>query len=370
MPWPTGWLAAVQLIVGQILLALLMGVIVVGIGAGNGRSGLRNLTLGNGIGWLLMAIFTFLYYAGYDIALPFNNDLLFPIAALTIGICAFFAARTIPETGTVPAPKRSWTILLVLLLLILPIVQMFNRPTTAVSGDGFPVRIMTYNLHNGFDQMGHLGLEALAQVIEAENPDVVGLQEVNRGWVINGSTDMLNWLSQRLDMPYVWGPTTGPLWGNAVLSRLPLNEVNLQTLPPPDMLLGRGFIWADVDAGNGDHVAIIDTHYHHKEDGSDIRVEQSQAILDYWAERPFTLLMGDLNAEPSAPEIQQILDSGLLDVLDENNVVPGYTYDALHPFRRIDYIFITPDLAAINASVPPEPASDHLPIVTDITLRN
>jgi endonuclease/exonuclease/phosphatase family metal-dependent hydrolase len=366
MPWPTGWLAIVEIIVGQIALAMLMSMIVMGIGAGNGRSGLRSLTLGNGIGWLLMAIFVFLYYAGYDIPLPFSNDLLFPLAALIIAICAFFAARTLPQTTSTPEPKLGWAILLVLLLLVLPLVQFLDQPATAVPGDGSPVRVMTYNLHNGFDQWGNLGLEALAQVIEAENPDVVGLQEINRGWVVNGSTDMLSWLSQRLDMPYVWQSTTGDLWGNAVLSRLPLNETDLQPLPPPDTLLKRGFIWANVDVGNGEQLSIIDTHYHHKADGSDIRIAQSQAILDYWAGRPFTLILGDLNAESDTPEIQMFHNQGFLDVLDETNVVPGYTNDARHPFRRIDYIFITPDLTPRNATVPPEPASDHLPVVTDV----
>jgi len=366
IPWPTGGLAALQLILGQLLLAILIGVIVVGIGAGNGRSGLRNLTLGNGIGWLLMAIFVFLYYAGYDIPLPFSNDFLFPIAALITGICAFFAANAIPQTETTPPRKLGWAILLVLLLLVLPLVQFLEQPATAVPGNGFPVRVMNYNLHNGFDMMGHLGLEALAQVIEAENPDVIGLQEINRGWVVNGSTDMLEWLSRRLDMPYIWQSTTGELWGNAILSRLPFNETDLQSLPPPDTLLKRGFIWANVDVGNGQNLDIIDTHYHHKADGSNIRIAQSQAILDYWAERPFTLIMGDLNTESGEPEIQMLQDQGFLDVLDETNVTPGYTNDALNPFRRIDYIFITPDLTPINAAVPPEPASDHLPVVTDI----
>ena len=69
---------------------------------------------------------------------------------------------------------------------------------------------MTYNLHNGFSTAGTLEMEAIARVIEAQDPDVVGLQEVSRGWAINGSMDMLEWLSQRLQMPYIYGPTTGP----------------------------------------------------------------------------------------------------------------------------------------------------------------
>jgi endonuclease/exonuclease/phosphatase family metal-dependent hydrolase len=255
---------------------------------------------------------------------------------------------------------------LILLLLGLPLVQFLDEPVTAVSGDGFPVRVMTYNLHNGFNTKGHLGLEALAQIIEAENPDVVGLQEVSRGWVVNGSTDMLAWLSRRLDMPYVWQSTTGKLWGNAVLSRRPLNEVDLQTLPPRNLLLGRGFIFAAVDVGNGEQLSLINTHFHHKEEDSLERTMQAQAVVNYWRERPFTLIMGDLNAEATEPEIRMIQDKGFLDVLDETNVIPGYTNDAINPSRRIDYIFVTPDLTPLTATVPPEPASDHLPVVTEI----
>ena len=79
-----------------------------------------------------------------------------------------------------------------------------------------PIRIMSYNLHSGFDVTGRLNLEGIAQAIEAEQADVIGLQEVSRGWVLDGSVDMLTWLSQRLNLPYVWAPTADPLWGNAI----------------------------------------------------------------------------------------------------------------------------------------------------------
>lgn len=366
-PWPTGAWAALQLILGQLILALVMGVLIVAIGAGNGRSGLRNLILGNGLGWLLLAIFVFLYYAGYDIALPFSNDLLFPLAALLIAICGFFAARTLPQATSIPhQPKLGWAILLVLLLLALPLLQFMDQPATAVAGDGYPVRVITYNLHNGFDVMGHLGLEALAQVIEAENPDVVGLQEINRGWVVNGSTDMLTWLSRRLDMPYVWQPTTGELWGNAVLSRLPLTDVDLQSLPPRNLLLGRGFISASVDVGNDEQLSIINTHFHHKEEDSLERTMQAQAVINYWGERPFTLIMGDLNAESPTPEIQILENQGFQSVFDLLRIQPGLTYPANQPRYRLDHIFLTPDLLPANAAIPTATASDHLPVVTDV----
>jgi endonuclease/exonuclease/phosphatase family metal-dependent hydrolase len=369
IPWPGCPAGGVQLFAGQLILALLLALIVRVIITGNGRSGLRALTLGNGFGWLLMAIFVFLYYAGYDIPLPFNNDLLFPLAALATAVCAFFAARALAKASPEPAPLLNWKpALLLLLLLLLPLYQFIAvRPPTAVSGNGFPVKVMTYNLHNGFDPYGNLGLEALAQVIETENPAIVSLQEVNRGWVVNGSTDMLEWLSRRLDMPYVWGPTADPLWGNAILSRYPLNEVDMQPLPPPTLLLQRGFIWAAVDVGGGQRLNVVATHYHHKEDGSLIRTTQSQAILNDWRERPSTLIMGDLNAKPPAPELQIYRNRGFQDALDLNGVLPGYTYDALAPYQRLDYILLTPDLTAVNAAIPTTPASDHLPVTAVIS---
>ena len=69
-----------------------------------------------------------------------------------------------------------------LILLALPIAQTIMwRAPTANEGQGFPVRIMTYNLHNGFNTKGKLNMEEIAQVIERNNPDVVALQEVSRG---------------------------------------------------------------------------------------------------------------------------------------------------------------------------------------------
>ncbi len=190
---------------------------------------------------------------------------------------------------------------------------------------------MTYNLHNGFDTAGWLGLEALARTIEQQDPDVVALQEVARGWVIDGSTDMVGWLSQRLQMEYVFAPTAGPLWGNAVLSRLPIKESQTHPLPTQDLLLRRGYVRVVVDLGGGRTLDVIATHYHHLEDGSAVRVQESQAILDAWSGAPRTVFMGDLNAEPGSPEIEMLREAGLVEAVAQAGLSPGYTYDSVAP---------------------------------------
>ncbi|MBP7045521.1 MAG: endonuclease/exonuclease/phosphatase family protein [Chloroflexi bacterium] len=362
-----GWAAAVIGLLQTLSAALLLIILVQSLGLGDGRVGLRNLTIGNGLGWLLLAIFTFLFYAGYDIALPFANDILLPAAALVLTLAILGAARAIRADEKSPIAIAWQPTLLLLALLALPLIQWWTVPQlTAVAPHSLPIRAMTYNIHNGFDPMGNLGLEAIAQVIEAQQPDVVALQEVSRGWVINGSADTLLWLANRLEMPYVYGPTAGPLWGNAILSRLPLQEAQLHPLPPDNLLLQRGVIEARYALAGGQSLNVFATHFHHPDDGSAVRLMQAQTVNDVWGERPFSLFMGDLNAEPAAPEIELLSHAGWQDVVALSQISPDATYDALTPSRRIDYIWMSPDLTAVNVVIPTQPASDHLPIATTI----
>jgi endonuclease/exonuclease/phosphatase family metal-dependent hydrolase len=250
-------------------------------------------------------------------------------------------------------------------LLLFPLYVIATQKTAvATTGNGYPIRVMNYNLHNGFHPYGFLDLEAIAQVIENENADVVALQEVARGWVINGSDDMLIWLSRRLDMAYISGPTADPLWGNALLSRYPIINYELLPLPGDDIPLRRGFIAAEIDLGGGDTLNAIVTHLHHPSDASALRQEQVQAILDYVQDDAQTIIMGDFNATPETPEIVLLRDAGFLDILI--GVQPNYTYPSLDPDQQIDYIWLTPDLTAEAIHIPLEPASDHLGVAATI----
>ena len=94
-------------------------------------------------------------------------------------------------------------------------------PATRTAG---PLRLMTYNLHQGFDVDGRLDPAGLAEMIELEQPDVVALQEVSRGWLVTGGLDLHAWLRRRLGLAGRFAGTADPQWGNAVLSRLPLHS--------------------------------------------------------------------------------------------------------------------------------------------------
>ncbi len=365
--WPRGLAAAVLLTVGQITAAGAMAAVTASLGPGRGDGGRDRFTTPHGLGMLLLAVLVFVYYSAFNVALPFPNHLLQPAAALLIATAAV-AAGNRRATWTPIADRRlTWA---AALLLLLPLARAATAPGVTVGeAPTFPLRVMSYNLHCGFDPRGFLGLEALARAIEAVQPDVVALQEVSRGWAINGSVDTLSWLSRRLAMPYRWAPTADPLWGNAILSKGPFLGHESLTLPPAGLPISRGLAAGRIAVSGRHELLVLATHYHHLSDGSETRQAQSRAVLDFWRQRPLTVLLGDLNAEPGAAEIELLRDAGFRDALAVAGSGPGFTNPAVRPFRRIDYVWLSPDLQARHAAVSPAVASDHLGVVADIEPR-
>jgi endonuclease/exonuclease/phosphatase family metal-dependent hydrolase len=364
-PHPQSWLAAVSLLGGQIFLTLLLVMVLVSTSHKTPSPSFFGITIGNGLGMILLGIFLLGYYAVYQISLPFSNTVLVPIAALIVAITALMSSTRLRHG--LDLHHRAWLAPgLSALLLILPLVGIIIRqPSEAIPGNNFPVRIMAYNLHNGFNTDGRLNMEALALVIEESQPDIVALQEVSRGWLVSGRLDMLNWLSQRLEMPFVWGPTADPFWGNAILSRYPIIEGTNHELPSPDLPLDRGFTRALIDFGGSGNLQVIATHFHHTKEGSAIRQLQAQAIFDFWYGAANTVILGDLNAQPDDPEIQVLQQAGLIDAMFGIDSPPD-TYPSYNPSVRIDYIWVSSDLKVTEVQVPSSNASDHLPVVATI----
>ena len=319
-----------------------------------------------GIGMAIFLALLFLYYANYNVNIPGPREAVLSLAAALIGLAAL---RACLSAGTVRAPVTRAAIIPVALLLFLPLVVLATwKDIEPAPGDGFPVRVMSYNLRQGFDSHGRHAMEDLAGVIEAEGPDIVALQEVSRGWVVNGSFDMLSWLSQRLEMDYVWGPSADPVWGNAVLSRLPIIASQNYEMPNNDEIhLDRAFLTVDVDVGGGGTLKVIATHFHHVRDRSDIRVAQAMATLEAVDIGQSTVLIGDLNASPDEPEMPLIADSGMRDAFVSSGAAgDGFTFPADGPRRRIDYIWTSPDLKAQDFSIPQSLASDHLAVAATL----
>src|SRR6267142_588334 len=75
--------------------------------------------------------------------------------------------------------------LFAVLLIALPGAVMFSSPAARICAAPLPssktLRVMTYNIHVGVGMDKKLDLPRIAGVINAQHPDLVGLQEVDRG---------------------------------------------------------------------------------------------------------------------------------------------------------------------------------------------
>ena len=365
-PYLTGWVEAGLLLLGQVAASQLFFAIVIGMTGGVRRGGTISLPLANGIGMLILAIFILAYYAPFQIALPYNNSILLAVGAVLVAGGGMTSLRHMGPRLRIGRDRwrRALAVFLVILLLPLGTVLAFPAPS-ATADNGMPLRVATYNLHNGFSADGALDLEALARNIEESGADVIALQEISRGWLVSGRVDMLEWLSRRLDMPYFFGPSSGPLWGNAILSRYPITSAVNVSLPSEGLPLERSFIAAILQVG-GLNFQVIAVHLHHVEGDSDIRVGQVSALLDFYNHSSRTVIMGDFNAEPNDPEIKLLRAAGLRDVLLSIEPPPAYTFRSDDLFQRIDYIWVSPDLAWSGVHLITGTASDHQGIIADI----
>ena len=366
-PYPEpGWLAAPTVFGGQISSALLLVALAVAADSRRSPSGFGRLVAGNGVGMILLVVLLLGYYVVYQMSLPYSNTILEIVSASLMTLCVLLSIAGLRDR--IGVSHLSWLLpVLAVVLLVPPLVGAIAWEEPApVSGNGFPVRVMTYNLHNGFNPDGYLGMEALAMVIEESRPDIIALQEISRGWVISGRVDMLTWLSQRLDMPYVSGPTADPLWGNAILSRYPIIEHENYELPPRNLFILRGFTSAVIDLGDGNRLRIIATHFHHLEGDSEVRQVQSASLVRFLDGTSNTVVLGDFNAEPAAPEMETLRQTGLIDAAGLVNPSPADTFNSVDPYQRIDYVWVSADLQVSEVFVPVTTASDHLPVIAVI----
>jgi endonuclease/exonuclease/phosphatase family metal-dependent hydrolase len=248
---------------------------------------------------------------------------------------------------------------------------------------GVRLRVMAYNIQAGAGADHVFDLERQARAIESEHPDVVGLEEVDVNWAARSDyTDEASWLARRLRMRVFFAPiyTLPPdrpgaperRFGIAVLSRfpilrgqnLPITRLSTQT-PDPVPAPAPGFPEVLINA-HGARVWVYATHLDYRADPGIRRaqVADMNAIMD--RRHGPKLLLGDFNAEPDAAELAPLWPR-LTDALTVAGQRTTPTWPADAPVKRIDYVTYSPGIRVTGAYVPDTLASDHRPVVADLT---
>ncbi|HQB42381.1 MAG TPA: endonuclease/exonuclease/phosphatase family protein [Polyangiaceae bacterium] len=224
----------------------------------------------------------------------------------------------------------------------------------ASSPDG--LRFMTFNIQHG----ANASLDAIAEAIRNENPDIVGLQEVDVDAQRSGHVDQPRVLSQRTGMAAAFQFSltfsSGGYYGLAVLSRFPIVSTSKRLLSST----GEQRILMRVDVLT-EH-ALLPVGVTHLGLTASERKTQVSEILEDLGSEGFAVLMGDMNAQPGDEEMKS-LASAMNDAWLESSG-QGFTFPVDTPTKRIDYIFLGNNWPSpTQAHVPTTKTSDHRPVV-------
>ena len=233
---------------------------------------------------------------------------------------------------------------------------------------GRRLRVMTYNIHHaqGLDQ--DLDLKRIAGVIKDSKPDLVALEEVDRGTSRADKKDEPKELGALTDMSHAFAKAidvSGGDYGNAVLSRWRILSEKVEMLPKTGGREQRVALITRIKHPALREIVFVAVHLEHQHEGD--RLAQAKALkaaLDQ-IPTPNIILAGDFNATPGDEAIKLFTSAGWKDCTDDDDK----TFPAPLPMKKIDFVLLpkaTP-FRVTKKDVPAERvASDHRPVMVEL----
>jgi endonuclease/exonuclease/phosphatase family metal-dependent hydrolase len=244
---------------------------------------------------------------------------------------------------------------------------------------GTSIRVLVFNIHAGKDSGGIPNLEWVAALVRTSNADIALFQEVDRGTKRSGNIDQVGVLANLTRFSAAFGRSLdydGGVYGIAALSREPMVTNATEPLPiePPQARAGGAYeprvaLTFRTPTRLGP-LQAINTHLDASRD-ENYRLQESAriaALTRKMTDPALPLIVGgDFNAEPGSGTYAQLIAAGLRDAWKECGAGDGFTYPAIKPIKRIDYLFLTAGLRCTRAEVLDSTASDHRPLLVTLT---
>jgi vancomycin resistance protein VanJ len=245
----------------------------------------------------------------------------------------------------------------------------------SIQASSASLTVMTYNVGNGRARP-----ERLASALRLSDADVIALQEVSHEQARAIETGLSG------EYPYL-SLHPGGFAGKALLSRFPIRDAELLDLGPvrPDL---RAFIEVD-----GCSLALLNAHPPPPRPvWPGLRFDpptwrQIQELARLALEHDPCILLGDFNLVDSRLEYAYIKTTGLRDAFGEAGRGRGSTlpkrlgpwkrllwlnrllrWVPMLPMLRVDYIWCTPSIEALDAWIGADAGSDHLPVLAKLAL--
>lgn len=187
--------------------------------------------------------------------------------------------------------------------------------------------------------------ELMLKEIRELDPDIIGLQEViQRQDLDNQAMQLADSLGYHYYFNSVDDESRDTRFGNAIVSRYPIEETNFRALEPLDAYRKVVHTRISVD---GKALDMYNTHLHNPFEATEIRKTQMRDMLDFIDETSTSDLVfvtGDFNANPNWEEMDLMYERfiDVYPIFHENHLDPEHStlnYHLGYSQRRIDYVF-------------------------------
>lgn len=223
------------------------------------------------------------------------------------------------------------------------------------------LRVLTYNIHHGEGTDEQFDYKRLATVIKKLEPDIVALQEVDCGTERASGVDQARLLAKLCHMHYAFGqamPHQGGQYGDAILSRFPIEKTVVHPLPYQLDLEPRAAVEVMIHPAGVGPISFVSTHLCHK--SSELRTLQTRRLNQLFpaGQGAPIVLAGDFNARPGSEPMNVLLGGGWIDAVSPRSVIDYVLVRQCDPWTIKEVTIIEEPIV-----------SDHSPVLVVLQWR-
>jgi endonuclease/exonuclease/phosphatase (EEP) superfamily protein YafD len=304
---------------------------------------------------LCLAIAAFVVVTGlsYQGELHWSADLLSHFRVQMSGVAFLLGC----VAGVLRMPRTSLAAFGVCAAHLVPVLSGILPLAETPSSSAKPLRVAMANVLTSNREH-----ESLLEFVRAEDPDVLGLLEVNLRWL--AALDPL-----REAYPYGVRHPQANNFGIALLSRVPLEDVELRPLGHAELMAVVAKLRLEDRA-----VSLALAHPVPPVGGFAARLRNQQferlsELRTEFAAEEF-ILLSDLNSSPWSPFYARLeRRSGLTNASRGHGYFPTWPTHLPLLMLPLDHCLLSSGLRASAFRLGPHIGSDHLPLVVDIALR-
>lgn len=282
-------------------------------------------------------------------------------------------AQAAENTVSPPALQRLWVFacslfsLMGLLALLMGNEGLLPTPAESAPDKSTPLKVMSSNIRYGwtddyrFDPRPHL------KWLQAQDVDLLGLQEVNKGHTSGAYSDLFRFYQRGLPGDWFYGDAHYG-FGNALRSRLPVDKLERRHYQAKDMLR-RAALVATVRHADRP-IDVFVTHLSHLPPPNPVRTDQLRELASWLQASPHPwIVLADLNTSAESGELDALLALAHPVFRERPEWLLQPSYPAQHPSERIDFVIFSPHFELQEHAIADIGAnSDHRPVSASLLL--